>query len=236
MKKMILVGAFALLAACGGSKNDVSVGSTDDQPAAAADSVSPGDTTADVEATDDSVDVSEDTITVGDLSEMPPECIDLLGDFLKKIEPTVEKIDWDKATLSDFESLSEQMQADSDSFDAQSAAAGCDKYNLDTSDEKQLEQMQALAQAEAPGTVGYIKFLADLTAGANDDNAAIPTDCAGTIAAIEPFLASGGTMQDMTIADVTRLSQLIGGVSTNCSEEEASAFFARDDVTAFLGG
>jgi hypothetical protein len=229
MRKLILVGALAVLAACGGSDNGVSVGGTGDGAPAAADSISP--------ASDDSTaEGSDDTITVSDFSEMPPECIELLGKFLKKIEPTVSKIDWDKTTLADFEALSGQMQADSDSFDAETAAAGCDKYNLDATDEEQIAQMAALAQAEAPGTLGYIKFLADLSASATGDNGAVPTDCAGTIAAIEPYLSKGGTMQDLTIAEVTLLGQLMGGIGTNCTSEEASAFYARDDVTAFVSG
>jgi len=55
-------------------------------------------------------------------------------------------------------------------------------------------------------------------------------------AAIEPFLTKGETMKDLTIADVTRLGQLMTAVSNNCTSDEASAFFSRDDVTAFISG
>ena len=49
---------------------------------------------------------------------MPPKCIELLTTFLKKIEPTVSEIDWDKATLGDFETFGDQFKTESDAFDA----------------------------------------------------------------------------------------------------------------------
>jgi hypothetical protein len=217
MKRIILVGAIAVLAACGSTKNDAAVGagSADTSPAT-------------------SIAVSDDTIEVESVGQMPPKCIELFGKFLKEIEPTVSKIDWDKATLGDFNKLGEQFTTESDSFDAELTAAGCNKYSLTGSDDKQIEQMAALAAIAAPGTVGFIKFLGSLSASATAAGS-IPTDCAGTIAAIEPFLAGGKTMQDLTVAQVTQLGPLMTGISTNCSADEASAFFARTDVTAFVG-
>ncbi len=219
MKKLILVGAIALLAACGSTKNDVSGGTGADNSAAGAASANS----------------SGDTITVDNFGDMPPKCIELLGSFLKKIEPTVSKVDWDTATLADFEEFGKQFQTETDAFDSQTAAAGCDKYNLSGSDEKQFEQMAELASAEAPGTLGFINFLGALSASATATDGSIPTDCAGTIALIEPYLANG-TMKDLTMAQITTLGQLMNGISENCTSEEASAFFARADVSAFISG
>ena len=214
MKRIILISVIALLAACGSGDNSAS------------------DSTDDVSST---IEGSDDTITVDNFGDMPPQCIELLSTFLKKIEPTVSAIDWDTATLGDFEEFGEQFKTESDAFDAETSAAGCNKYNLDGSDEKQFEQMSELAAAEAPGTVGFIKFLGALSTAATESGSDIPSDCAGTIAAIEPFLASGGTMQDLTMAEVTRLGQLVPAIGTNCTEEEAAAFYAREDLTAFIG-
>jgi hypothetical protein len=230
MKKFILVGAFALLAACGSSaKEGSSAEGTDDTSASTG-------TRGGGASTETSIAGSDDTITVSELSDMPPKCVELLGKFLKQIEPTVSKIDWDKATLADFEKFGDQFQAESDSFDKETSAAGCDKYNLEGSDEKQFQQMEALAQSEAPGTVGFIKFLNSLTASASGSGGSVPADCNGTIAEIEPFVKGGGTMQDLTLAEVTRLGQLMTAVQTNCTTEESTAFFDRDDVTAFMSG
>ena len=226
MKKIILVGAFALLAACGSSAKDGSSAEGTDNTSAPAVTSGGG--------TETSIPGSDDTITVSELSDMPPKCVELLGKFLKQIEPTVSKVDWDKATLADFEAFGTQFQAESDSFDKDTTAAGCDKYNLDGSDEKQFQQMEALAQSEAPGTVGFIKFLNSLTASASASGGAVPSDCNGTIAETEKFLKGGGTMKDLTMTEVTRLGQLMSAIGTNCTSEEASAFYDRDDVSAFM--
>ena len=223
MKKSIVISAIALLAACGGTKSDVSIGSSADQAA-------PSDT-----ATAGDVDNPDDPITVDDFGDMPPECIDLLGSFLKKIEPKVSSIDWDQATLADFEAFSKEFEADSNSFDTEISAAGCNRYSLTGSDDRQFEQMADLAAAEAPGTLGFLQFLNALAGSATDTGEPMPSDCAGTIAAVEQFLAGGGTMQDLTMAEVTRLGQLMTAVRTNCTAEESSAFYAREDLTAYLG-
>ncbi len=212
MKKAIVISAIALLAACGSTTSDVSVGSTGS-----------------------AVDATDDTITVDDFGDMPQECIDLLGSFLSKIEPKVSSIDWDEATLADFEAFTKEFEADSNSFDAEISAAGCNRYSLTGSDDRQFEQMADLAAAEAPGTLGFLQFLNSLAGSATDTGESIPSDCAGTIAAVEQFLARGETMQDLTMAEVTRLGQLMTGVSDNCSAEESSAFYAREDLTTYLG-
>ncbi len=231
MKRIILVSAIALLAACGSSDNNAaSVNTSGDETSATA----AANTSAD-DAAATTVAGSDDTITVDNFGDMPPKCIELLTTFLKKIEPTVSAIDWDTATLGDFEAFGDQFKTESDAFDAETSKAGCNKYNLTGSDEKQFEQMSELAAAEAPGTLGFIKFLGALSSAATTSAGDVPTDCASTIAAIEPFLADGGTMKDLTMAEVTRLGQLMPAVSTNCSEEEAAAFYAREDLNTFIG-
>lgn len=227
MKRIILVSAIALLSACGRSSDGASGGTASDQTAAAADSGATVDTS--VEGSDVT------TITVDDFNDMPPKCIELLGTFLKQIEPTVSAIDWDKATLGDFEGFEDSFKAQSDAFDAETSAAGCDKYSLSGTDATQLEQMSELAAAEAPGTLGFIKFLGALTTAATATAGGLPTDCDGSIAAVEPFLANGGTMKDLTMAEVTKLGQLMPTITSNCTAEEADAFYARDDLQAFIG-
>lgn len=208
MKKFVLVGLIALLAACGSSKSGVSVSPSG----------------------------SGDTISVSNVGDMPPQCIELLSKFLKAIEPTVKDVDWDKATLSDFETLGQQFDAESTTFDSESAAKGCDKYDITGSDDAQLQQVIKLAASEAPGTVKFLTFMGSLTSASTDNAGSIPADCAGTIAAIEPYLGGGKTMKDLTVTEITQLSALMTGVSTNCSAEDASAFYARADVQAFISG
>ena len=208
MKKFVLVGAIALLAACGSSKSGVSNSPTG----------------------------SGDTISVGNVGDMPPQCIELLSKYLKTIEPTVSKVDWSKATLADMEALGQQFKTESDTFDSDSTAKGCDKYSLTSSDDAQLKQVIQLAAAKAPGTVKFLTFISSLSNASTSNAGSIPSDCKGTIAAIEPYLGKGKTMKDLTVTEITQLGALMTGVSTNCSAEEAGAFYSRADVQAFVSG
>jgi hypothetical protein len=232
MKRIVLISAIALLAACGSTKSDVTrgAGTSGSTPASAV--AAAGSPTSGPLGTAAG---SDDTIVVDNFGDMPPKCVDLFTAFLKKIEPTASKIDWQAATLADFEAFGKQFQADSDSFDTQTAAAGCDKYNLSGSDEAQFQQMTELAAVEAPGTLGFLTFLTALASASTPGDGSIPADCAGTIAAIEPFLGAGKTIKGLTMAQITVVGRLMSGVSKNCTEAEASDFFARDDVKTFVG-
>ncbi len=238
MKKIIVMGAFALLAACGSSSNGASVEGGANNTAASSATVAggPSETSVAGGSSETSAAGSSDTIVVDNLGDMPPKCIDLLSKFLKQIEPTVSKIDWQKATLGDFEAFGNTFKAESDSFDTETTAAGCDKYNLQGSDEKQFQQMAALAKSAAPGTLGFLQFLNSLSSAATASGGSVPADCNGTIAEIEPFVSHGGTMKDLTMVEVTRLGQLMTAVRTNCTSEESTAFFSRADVSAFVSG
>src|SRR3954462_8493032 len=103
MKRLMLAGAFALLAACGSSSNGVSVGTQAGATPVATTPAAPATTpTANTTASGDGttpVAASDDTISVSDFSEMPPKGIELLGKFLKKIEPAASKIDWNTETV-----------------------------------------------------------------------------------------------------------------------------------------
>jgi hypothetical protein len=219
MKKIVLIGALTLLAACGSSSGGASVSTSGGQTSTPAAGTGTG-----------------DTIAVDNFGDMPPQCIELLSSFLKAIEPTVSKVDWKTAKLSDFESLGTQFQTESDTFSTQSESAGCNKYNLTGSDSDQLKQVVQLAAAEAPGTVGFLTFMGSLSADASASGDSVPTDCNATIAAVETYLGKGTTMKDLTMTEVTKFGKLMSAVTTNCTTEQQQAFATRDDVTAFLGG
>lgn len=232
MRKLLVIGALAILAACGSSNSGVSVSTDKDTGGAAASS--PGDSAAGSsdEATDDTG--SDDTISVENLGDVPPECLSLLSDFLKQIEPAVKDVDWKNATLADMEALGQQFQSESDSFDTKSAAAGCDKYDITGSDDKTFQQVITLAEDVAPGTVGFLNFIYAMGQQTGNTTPAATGTCAETIAKIEPYLSSGKTMKDLTLAELTTVGNLMGAVATQCNSEEAAAFYSRADVQAFV--
>jgi hypothetical protein len=236
VKRIILTGALALLAlaACG-ETNSAGTGNTSAKSAPAATTVNADGTTAPAATTATTSKPTDDTVTINDVSEMPPQCIKLFGAFLKKIEPEVSKIDWKKATGTEVQALGDAFSKESDDLDAQMTAAGCDKYNLAGSDKQVFNQLAKIAAAEAPGTLGFLEFISTLN-GTSTTGASVPADCAGTIAALEPILAKGGKLQDLPFAEAAKISPLFSAVGTKCSADEASAFFARADVKSFVGG
>ena len=218
-------------ASCGSSDNAVSVSTAGDKTAtttAAEGGVAPTSVSTDATGSAD----SEATIPVKNLSDMPDQCIKLFGEFLKKIEPIVSPIDWKTATMGQFESLGDQFQSESDALDAQSKAAGCDKYDLQTTDPTTIKQLAALAATVAPGTVGFINFLGTFTAS-TETTLAAAGGCDDVIAQIEPYLNTGKTIKDLTIAEVTKVYGLISQVATACPQDQATAFYERADVQAF---
>ena len=130
----------------------------------------------------------------------------------------------------------QSFQTESDAFDTQSSAAGCNKYNLTGSDAEQLKQVVDLAAKDAPGTVPFLTFLASLTDSTASTAGTVPSDCQSDIAAIETYLGKGTTMKDLTMTEVTQFGKLMTAVTNNCTPEESQAFASRADVTAFISG
>jgi len=91
-KTLVMLGTLLLLAACGSSGNGVSVSTSGDK---VSNTSASGGGSGSTEATTGDT-ASGDTISVKDLGDIPPECLSMIGDFLKTIEPMVSKVDWSK--------------------------------------------------------------------------------------------------------------------------------------------
>lgn len=237
-----------VLAACGSSDDEAgsttTPAATESQTADAATAPTTEATTATTEAapaessasSDEmtaDTDEDEDEIIVSDISDMPQECVDLLVETLQLIEPTVSAIDWETATMTDFQSLSDDFETELSSLDDRTSAAGCDQYDF-TSDEESLAAAIELAEREAPGTVGWLEFIGQLTMDVSSDASAAPQDCESAIAIIDALIAEGKTMMSIPLGDMTGASNALTAISTECTAEQSAAFFAREDVTAFL--
>lgn len=187
--------------------------------------------TTSAEATETSDD--SDTIIVESFDDMPQECRDILGDFLRTIEPAVQDVDWQAATLGDFQTISEELAVEFESMDQRVTETGCDAYDF-ADDADSIAPMIALAEEEAPGTVGWLEFLATL--GEEPVvNADLPKDCEGAIAYLDEVVAGGGTMNDIAFSEMTDLSQMLNVISTECDPAVVADFYARPEISAFLG-
>lgn len=188
----------------------------------AADTTVPGD--------DDTSSGDDETIVIDDINDLPDDCRNALSDFLKQIEPKVADIDWDTATMSDFQALNDELEAEGESFDA--ATAGCEQFDF-ASDEESLQAVIDFAEDEAPGTVGWLEFIGSLFTSTGSA-AEGPATCDEAIAYMDDLLSQGVTMNELPVSEFGNVTQAMNTISTDCSEDVVSEFFAREDVTNFV--
>ena len=208
----------------GGSSDD----STSGESAGGSDDTGSGDT-------GDVVDAE----TIRSLSDIPQVCLDQMADFLREIEPVVSSIDWRSATLADFENIAEDFQSIADDFEASSEINGCN--DLDFVDENESEILQEFASDEAPGTVGFLEFLAVLGSSVDDGSGesgsaggAAFESCADGIAFVQNLMDTYDSFADVPATELMKFSQ-ISTLYLTCTPEELE-FFDSGELDAFLAG
>lgn len=259
----ILMAATLVVAACGGDDDtaaepapaaDAATERDDEAPEADGDAtddaaggeisggeISGGDSTdgtggGDAATEDGPADSADnDGITIDSLDDIPPQCVELLTDFLHEIEPMVSGIDWTQATPAQFEAVAGDFETLSDDFEDRSAEAGCDDLDVVIDDEG-LELVIELAAATAPGSVEFLQFLDDMMSGVADAVADAdtegPSTCADLVALVEEWMDAYDGMSQMPVAELTKFASL-GTLLPNCTAEEI-AFFDSDEVLEFL--
>lgn len=239
--KLYVVVAAMLLAACG---SDTATEATTDAGDSASAATPSDDAGSDDGGDDNGASVSGladddsdgDTISASSLDDIPQVCRDLMSDFLKDIEPIVSPIDWDNATLADFETISAEFEARADQFDADSDAAGeCD--NIDMEDDDSFNILIDFAQDEAPGTVGFLTFISsfvDAAASAMGDTAtggAVET-CEEAIAFMDGLMENYDSMEEVPVSELTAMADIVTVIFT-CTPEQM-AYFDSPEVNAFF--
>jgi len=241
--KLCLVVTAMLLAACGSDTTSEATTDAGDSASAATPADDAGsddggdDNGASVSGlTDEGDDSDGDTISVSSLDDLPEVCRDLMSDFLKDIEPIVSPIDWDNATLADFEAISAEFEARADQFDADSDAAGeCD--NIDMEDGDSFDPLIEFAQNEAPGTVGFLNFISefvDAATTAMGDTAAGDgfETCEEAIAFMDGLMESYDSMDEVPVSELTTMANIATVIFT-CTPEQMT-YFDSPEVNAFF--
>ncbi|MGH8947694.1 MAG: hypothetical protein ACRDXF_02455 [Acidimicrobiia bacterium] len=207
LRASIIVLAVAL-AACGGDGGD---------------STTPAETTT-TEAVD------QGNAGTVDFDDMPQECIDAVVGYLQAIEPAVEDVDFDTTTGEDLEALGTELDALSEDYTT--AIEDLDCPDPSGSDDEAFAAIIELAEAEAPGTVGYLQWIQGFAAGFGE--AEVSGDCETDISALRAIIDENSSMSDLTMTEVVQVGSLVASISTACSPERAEEFFAEADVAAFL--
>lgn len=231
--------AFALVLTAG-------CGSGDDEPAAepapepapeTTDEPAP-ETTAEPAPEADGDPADDGLVTVDDLSDLPDGCVELFVEFMTEIEPSVEDIDWESATLADLSAVGEEVQAASGDFGTRSTELGCEQYDPESEDTVYRELLE-LARREAPGAVGFYEFLNSLAEDAGTPVAPTEesaTDCADAIETIERFVAEYDSYNDIPMSELEVLGRSMTTVTGACTLEEGAEFFERADIAEFFTG
>ena len=252
----LAVGAL-VLAACGG----------DDDDDAAADA--PAEENADGAddegaATADEGD-DEGSVEVDNLDDLPDECVDAIGDMLEKIEPLVEDIDWENASLAEMESLGEELTSDDFEMDEE-LEERCSQFAF--AEGADMDAIRELAEDRAPGVLGYLTFVENMQEQFSDmtipdismpdvsmpdvslpdvslpdismPDVSLPADapqtCEEAIAYIEGVMDETDSMMDLSLNDMTAFGNASTVLSTECSIDQMSEFYGRPDVTEWMSG
>lgn len=238
-----------LLVACGGSTPVSTAQTSDDsdsEPAAASQTTEPAEAAADAADGEDEVvtedevmandvDDSDDPLTMSSIDDIPQVCQDLMADFLRDIEPIVSPIDWDNATMADFEQVATDFEPIADTFDTDSKATGeCDDIDMD--DDGSLDILVEFAEQEAPGATGFLAFLSSFMSAVADpftgDNDAAFSTCEDAIDYMDGLMNEYESSADIPLADLSAMAGIAGVIFT-CSPEQ-QAYFDSPEVSAFF--
>lgn len=228
-----VLGATLLVAACSseGGGADATSGTIEEGDGATSTSA----VVATTEAPPSTEEPDDGGETVG-LGDIPQECLDAFVVYLQAIEPVVEEVDWANATMADLEALGTSLEPATEEFEAATVDSQCDEIDVDATDEESFEFMIDLARDNAPGTVAYMEMIRDFASDFGESTIDISGDCDTDIAALQAIVDEGGSMQDMTVTEITDVGGLVTSISTNCSPERSSEFFSKQDVSDFMSG
>ena len=178
-----------------------------------------------------------------DLGSISSDCRDPLAVFLQDIEPSVERIDWDTATLADVDDLSPVIDQMTLKFQTSMEAAGCDDSAFGTDADQQFEFTVAVARQEAPGSERWLQFARDMATGLDAtadglavDPSTLPADCGEATAAVTESIRGADSMNEIPVADLVEITNGIAAIEVVCTPEQAAAFFDTPRLQEFFGG
>lgn len=207
-------------------------GTSDDADESTTDAATTDDT-----GDDDTGDTGDREVSIQTIDDIPQECQDEMAEFLRALEPIVSPIDWQTATMADFEQIANDFEAEAEDFERATGDAGCNE--LAFVDESEGEILLDFARSEAPGAVGFLEFLEQLRTGSTpaEDVTAAPEGIETCDDAID-FLQ--GLMDDYEAMSAVPASELvkipsIAPLYAQCTPEQLE-FFDNPDLQEFMGG
>ncbi len=242
--QLSIVVLLGLLAACGGTDSEATTTSQssdsaeqedDRQSEPTADLAGDQSTSSDSAPPVDGDSASDDGVVIVNLGDLPAECRQIMGDFLREIEPIVNAIDWQNATLGSLDEFETTFDEPSNRLDVDMEASGCDQYNFGPETEDGMAFTIELARVEAPGVIGWLEFIRDL-GDVGDPVDGVPADCDGAIAFVAELIENSSGMSEVPLAQFIGVTSVITTIQTECPPEQAAAFFADPAFVAWGDG
>ena len=244
-----LLAACLVLTACGGSTAEsVESGAAQDDATTTTvvetTTTAAAETTTEAPAADESSMVEDDetkdddTVIAGSIDDIPEVCRELMADFLREIEPVVSEVDWDNASMADFEAVSLEFEPIADEFDAATEAeAECNDIELE--DDENFALLIDFAKDEAPGSVGFLTFLNELMTSFGEAMESPTGDgslatCQDAMDFVQDLADEHDSIDTVPIDQLTQMTDLTTAMFT-CSQEELE-FFNNPEIADFLAG
>lgn len=233
--RLISLAVVGLLAACsnGTSTDDASAGATDE--AGVVDGENGGDSDGDNGG-------DADQIVIDDVDDIPAGCREIMVEFLQDIEPAVERIDWDTATLADMEDVTPVVDQMTIKFETGMEAAGCDDFTFGADDRQQFEFAVEIARQEAPGSESWLRFSRAMSAGLDTaadgslEPSSLPADCDEATTIVTDLIGDVDSLDEVPVADLVGITNGILGIDAVCTAEQAAAFLDDPRLQELFGG
>lgn len=191
------------------------------------------------ETTDSAAAVSDDSDGDGDvqivatLDDLPQVCQDLLGDFLRQMEPKLADFDPNTASFDELEPLLAEFEGQQEEFETQvEAVPECD--SIQAAEGIDLEPIIEFAKVEAPGTVSFLQLMAGLTASFAPSTGTGLETCDDAIGFLSDLAAEYDSMQDVPPSELTPMADVARLLGT-CTPDQLAAL-QEGGLTDFMAG
>jgi hypothetical protein len=193
-----------------------------------------GDDAGDDDGDDDGDDAGG--VTVRSIDDIPEVCRDEMAEFLRAVEPIVSTIDWQTATMADFEQIATEFEAQAEEFELATSDAGCNELTF--ADESEGSILIEFAEKEAPGAVGFLEFLEQMRTGAtpDDEGSAAPDGietCQDAIDFLQGLMDDYESMSGVPAAELVKIPN-IAPLYAECTPEQLE-FFDNPELEQFMG-
>ncbi len=177
-------------------------------------------------------------VVIDSLDDIPSECRKIMGAFLRELEPILEGIDWENATIGDLEEIELAFDEPGTRLDTAMTNSGCDDLDFGPDPDAELELTLELARQEAPGFVTYLEFVRDLSAAFEEAGvvAGVPTDCDGALAFVAAMADRTDTVSEVPIPEYAALTAAMTTIQTECPPERSNAFYEDSIFDDWISG